>query len=182
MFLLCLSPLLVHSTGYVNRTTTTKQSLETNVNSHIRHKINKTKQGAEIGYNEQVYDNLSLGGEMDFEDFSQMDFDSLLNFTQLGVDLLATATLSLSDDFALFAKAGMTNVEDGTQHPSTSDSKTVKSNPKVVLGSDYNVNKHLSITGKVSHTFEDAPNAPNPLLDKKGSEATGGSIGFKLKW
>lgn len=180
--LLLLLPFTLHASSYVNQKKETKKSINTGVNSNIRHKVVKHKQGAEIGYEDNLTDNVKLGGEMDFNDFSTVDFDSLLNFKQLGMDILATASLSLSDDFDLFAKAGMTNVEDSTSQSTTTDNKTVKTTPKVVIGSAYNVNERLSITGKVSHVFDENQTNQNPLLDKKGSESTGGSIGFKLKW
>lgn len=179
---LCVLSYEGHSAVYVNRLQATKKTNEPPVDLHIRHKVVKSKQGAEVGYSEQLNDTVQLGGEMDVDDFSKMDFDNLLNFKQLGVDLLATATLSVSNEMDVFAKAGMTNVENGPPNTDVTSNKMVKSTPKVVLGTDYNVNDHFSITGKVSHIFDNNQENQNPLLDTKGNDSSGGSIGFKLKW
>lgn len=179
---LLLLPMLARPNAYINQKEEPNKPLTETSSPYIHHRIVKQKPGAKAGYNEQITKSVKLGGEVDVDDLSGFDFDDVFNFKDLGLDLLATASFSVTEKVDLFAKAGVTNLDHSDKAHSSLDKKTMRADPKLVLGSSYNISEKLSVTGKVTHVFDDKQEMSNPFLDKRGSSSTGGSIGLKLKW
>jgi hypothetical protein len=177
-----LLPLTASAGAYVEGNIGYTQ-LDTNKNINATdNSIGHLSGGARVGYDQIVADNLKLGAEVGLDDLGQSTFGNLLTVKQQSVDLLATATVALSEQVDVFAKGGITNIQQKVTTPAVTDNKVNKIEPKLVVGAAYNVNDNVAVTGNVAHVFADELQAGDNFLDKRVASSTGANVGLRIKF